>query len=114
MKTEKNSNNKKKSNIITKRTMLKKMSKQLNLDVEKIKIVYDALENVVQDYLTQADNDTDIIIKLFDGITICGSYKAEKEKFNNLTGKVITTKKKIKPTANITRYYCEKISSNIK
>lgn len=95
----------------TKEMLVKRISKECNKDLRTVKKIYNALEEDIADILSSAELDTDISIRLFEGITINSTFVPEKNKVNNLTGEVITTKNKIKPKANITRYYCDKLTN---
>ena len=57
------------------------------------------------------NEEQDVCIKLFEGISLDGIYVPEKTKTNNLTGKTNLVKSKIKPKFTITRSYCEKLNN---
>lgn len=75
-----------------------------------IRSVYNLLENIIFDYLSSVDKKQDVCIRLFEGISLDGTYIPEKTKKNNLTGEVNLVESKIKPKFNITRSYCEKLN----
>ena len=83
-------------------------------DLKMIRIIYDSLEKDIFDILSSADPNTDTSIRLFEGISLCSTFVPEKTKVNNLTGETIIASSKIKPKANITRNYCEKLTSHNK
>ena len=95
---------------ITKENLIRDIAKQTNNNIQDVKHIYNALENVVFDILSSADADRDMCIKLFEGISLEGIYIPEKTKQNNLTGKTSFVESKIKPKCNITRSYCEKLN----
>lgn len=95
----------------TKEMLIKRLSKECRTDIGTVRNIYNALENDLVNILSDADLDTDISVRLFEGIAINSTYVPEKEKINNLTGESIVTKSKIKPKANITRYYCNKLTN---
>ena len=97
---------------ITKETLIRDIAKQTNNNISDVKDVYNALEKTIFDILSSVDVNGDISIKLFEGISLDGTYTPEKTKQNNLTGKVSLVKGKIKPKFAITRSYCEKLNSN--
>ena len=69
------------------------------------------MENVIFDILSSVNEDRDVCIRLFEGISLEGIYAPEKEKKNNLTGEISVVDSKIKPKFNITRSYCEKLNN---
>lgn len=91
----------------------KKLIKSIKTSHTKnvIKDVYGSLESTIFDLLSHTDKKQDVCIKLFEGISVEGKYIPEKNKKNNLTGKVGFVESKIKPKFNITRSYCEKLNS---
>ena len=95
---------------ITKENLIRNIAKQTNKNIYDIRIFYNALEDIVFNSLCSADEEQDVCIKLFEGISLDGKYIPEKTKKNNLTGKVSFVESKIKPKFNITRSYCEKLN----
>ena len=79
-------------------------------DPKTVRSIYNALEEDISRFLLLADEDTDVSLRLFEGITINSTFVPEKAKVNNLTGEEIIASSKIKPKANITRNYCEKLN----
>ena len=110
MKNQANVNGKKQI-VCTKEKMIRRIAKEFNGDIDTVKAVYNLLERNIAEVLSSADKKTDVSIRLFEGISIDSTFIPEKEKINNLTGELLVTKKKIKPKANITRYYCDKITN---
>lgn len=100
----------KKQNKITKENLIKIIAKQTKKSVSDTKDFYNTLENVIFDMLSSVNNKQDICIKLFEGISLDGTYAPEKTKKNNLTGETNLVHSKIKPKFNITRSYCEKLN----
>lgn len=97
--------------VIKKEKLIRDIAKQTNNNIHDVKIIYNALEDVIFNYLSSANEDEDICIKLFEGITLDGKYVSEKTKKNNLTGETHFVQSKIKPKFNITRSYCEKLNN---
>lgn len=95
---------------ITKDALIKDIAKQTSIDVDDVKDIYNTLENTIFDILSSVNVNGDVSIRLFEGISLDGSYIPEKIKQNNLTGKSNLVKSKIKPKFNITRSYCEKLN----
>lgn len=101
-------------NTYTKDMIIRKVSDVCGKDISTIRTIYNAIEETVANLLSSAKPDTDISIRLFEGITFDSTYIPEKTKVNNLTGKVITASSKIKPKANITRTYRNKLTEHNK
>ena len=76
-----------------------------------VRDVYDILECSIFEYLSSVNNKQDICIKLFEGISLDGTYIPDKTKKNNLTGETNLVHSKIKPKFNITRSYIEKLNN---
>lgn len=95
----------------TKDMLIKTVAKDCRIDRNTVKDVYESIEDSVSDALSSANEDSDVSVRLFEGIVLNGVYVPSHEKVNNLTGKTIITKSKIVPKAHITRTYCDKISS---
>lgn len=96
---------------ITKENLIKDIAKQTNNNVLDIKNIYNTLEDMIFDILSSVNDNQDVNIRLFEGISLDGVYVPEKEKKNNLTGKTSLVGSKIKPKFNITRSYCEKLNN---
>ena len=94
----------------TKDMLIKTVAKDCRIDRNTVKDVYESIEDSVSDALSSANEDSDVSVRLFEGIVLNGVYVPSHEKVNNLTGKTIITKSKIVPKAHITRTYCDKIS----
>ena len=97
---------------ITKESLIRDIAKQTNKPINDVKDVYNTLEKTIFDILSSVDVNSDISIRLFEGISLDGIYVPEKTKQSNLTGKVTLVESKIKPKFNITRSYCEKLNNN--
>lgn len=95
----------------TKENLIKDIAKQTNKNISDVKEIYNALENLVFDILSSVDENKDVDIRLFEGISLDGTYVPAKEKKNNLTGKTSLVESKIKPKFNITRSYVEKLNN---
>ena len=98
----------------TKDMLIRNIADMCDENMSTIRNIYNLLEQNVAKLLSSANPNTDISIRLFEGITIDSTFIPEKTKINNLTGKVITATSKIKPKANITRSYCEKLTNHNK
>lgn len=100
----------KKQNIITKENLIKDIAKQSNNTISDTKDFYNTFEDVIFNTLSSVNENKDVRIKLFEGITLDGTYIPERTKKNNLTGETNLVHSKIKPKFNITRSYCEKLN----
>lgn len=96
---------------VTKENLIRDIASQTNNSICDTKIFYNALEDIIFTLLSSVDENQDVCIKLFEGISLDGKYIPEKEKKNNLTGKVNIVEGRIKPKFNITRSYCEKLNN---
>ena len=95
--------------VISKRRLIKSIGKAHTKSTAKA--IYNLLEGVIFDYLSSVDREQDVSIRLFEGITLDGTYIPERMMRNNLTGKDSFIESKIKPKFNITRYYCNKLNN---
>ena len=94
--------------IISKKRLMKSIK---NLHTKSVvKDVYGLLENIIFKSLSSVDENQDVCIRLFEGVSLDGTYIPEKTKKNNLTGEMSLVESKIKPKFNITRSYCEKLN----
>jgi len=98
-------------NTYTKDMLIRNISDECNKDLNTVRTIYNTLEKTITRLLSTANPNTDITIRLFEGITLDSEFVPEKTRVNNLTGKVITSTSKIKPKANITRSYREKLTA---
>ena len=97
--------------VKTKENIIRDIAKQTNNNISDVKLIYNTLEDIIFDALSSVDKEQDICIRLFEGISLDGTYAQEKTKKNNLTGEVGIVESKIKPKFNITRSYCEKLNN---
>lgn len=95
----------------TKERLIKRIADAEHKDIALVRSIYNSLEDTIVEALAYATPETDVSVKLFEGITLESSHVPEKVKKNNLTGKNITVAEHIKVKANITRNYQEKINS---
>ena len=95
---------------VTKENLIRMIAKQTNNSMVDTKDFYNTFENIIFNILSSVNEEQDMCIKLFEGISLNGIYVEEKTKRNNLTGKTNFVPSKIKPKFNITRAYCEKLN----
>lgn len=97
--------------VVKKDNLIREVAKQTNNNISDVKLIYNALENIIFNILSSVDKKQDVCIRLFEGVSLDGTYVSEKTKKNNLTGEVSFVESKIKPKFNITRSYCEKLNN---
>lgn len=97
--------------VITKDSLIRNIARNSKQTINNAKDFYDTLESIIFDALSSVDENQDVCIRLFEGISLDGIYIPEKTKKNNLTGEVGLVESKIKPKCNITRSYCEKLNN---
>lgn len=97
--------------VVKKENLIRDVAKQTNNNISDVKTIYNTLENIIFNLLSSVNEDEDICIKLFEGISLDGKYIPAKTKKNNLTSEVTLVEGKIKPKFNITRSYCEKLNN---
>lgn len=95
--------------IISKKRLIKSIKNSHTRSV--IKEVYNSLENAIFNSLYSVNEDQDVCIRLFEGISLDGTYIPERMKTINLTGESRLMESKIKPKFNITRNYCDKLNN---
>lgn len=96
---------------VTKENLIKEIAKQTNNNICDAKVFYNALEDIIFNLLSSVDENQDVCIRLFEGISLDGKHVPKKTKKNNLTGETSFVESKIKPKFNITRSYCEKLNN---
>ena len=70
---------------ITKENIIRNIAQQTNKSIVDVKNIYNTLEDYIFTTLSSVNEDQDICIKLFEGISLDGSYISEKKKKSNLT-----------------------------
>ena len=96
--------------IISKKKLIKSIKSTHTKSV--IKDIYSLMESVIFNSLASTDKKQDVCIRLFEGVSLDGTYVSEQTKKNNLTGEMCFVESKIKPKFNITRSYCDKLNNN--
>lgn len=96
---------------ITKKDIIKDISKRTNTNISDVRKIYNELENIVFEKLSSVNENQDMYIKLFKGIILEGVYVPTTVKTNNLTGKENLVQSKIRLKCNISRSYSEKLNS---
>lgn len=99
----------KNTKVYTKAQMIQLIARRVRIRRSLVQKIYEGFEDEIRELLASANDESDVSLRLFEGITIDGRYLAPKEKVNNLTGEKITTLEKIRAKAKVTRHYCEKL-----
>lgn len=94
-----------------KEMLINNIAETCGKSVNTVRTIYNTLEEIIAKLLSSATPNNDVSIRLFRGISIDSTFVPEKTKVNNLTGEIITSTSKIKPKANITRDYRDKITA---
>lgn len=97
--------------VYNKETLIRRAAEACDKDIKVVREIYNAIEDDVFALLATADEDTDVRIKLFEGVSLVCGFVPESTKMNNLTGKTAVVPAKIKPKAVITRNYCDKLNA---
>jgi nucleoid DNA-binding protein len=95
---------------ITKDKVIRDIAYRTSNSIIDTKNFYNALEEYLFATLASVDENKDVTIRLFEGISLDGTYACEKTKKNNLTGETNFVESRIKPKFKITRYYNEKLN----
>ena len=95
---------------ITRDSLIKTISKKTMVNVEYIKEFFDALEDTIVEHLSSVEEDNDVVIKLFNGISLKGVFVPEHKIRNNNVSTNDTVPSKIKPRFNITKTYIERLN----
>lgn len=93
----------------TKDRFIKDIATKCEIDVADVKTMYAAFEDVLTGYLSEANMETDIVVKVFDGFSMTSTFAPETTKKNNFTGEDMVVASKIKPKAKFTRTYQERL-----
>ena len=97
---------------ITKDELVKSIAVQSNSTQKSVREFYNLLEKEIFSLVSSANEEQDIQIRLFEGVTLNSEFVPDKERFNNLTNEVEFVGSRIKPRFNISRTYCEKLILN--
>lgn len=100
--------------VITKREVIKSLAEEFDMTIKSVGLIYNSLENRLRLALADADENTNVEFRLFDGIKIEGKMLPSKEKLNNLTGEKHFVDKRITAKASLSRRYLEKLNRKMK
>lgn len=102
--------NEKEKLTYTKADLIKSIARECGFHKEEVRMVYESLDNHIIEALSNANENTDVVVRLFDGVSINSTFVPEMERHNNLTGEDIVAMCKIRPKVKLTRNYREKIT----
>lgn len=94
----------------TKANLIKSIARDCGFEQEEVRMVYESLDNHILEALSSATEDEDVVVRLFDGVSISSTFEPEMERHNNLTGESIISSCKIRPKAKLTRNYRERLT----
>lgn len=94
----------------TKAKLIKRISNSLGIRSIIVRKIYEELEESIIELLSTANEDNDVSIRLFEGITIEGEFSPEYEARDPRTGNDVVASCRIRPKVNVTRNYREKVT----
>ena len=94
----------------TKANLIKSIARDCGFEQEEVRMVYESLDQHIVDALSSATECADVVVRLFDGVSISSTFEPEMERHNNLTGETILSSCKIRPKAKLTRNYRERLT----
>lgn len=92
--------------------LVEQIANKTYISPEAVAVILGAVEDVVIDKISSANEEKDVSVKLFDGFFIEGKYQDAKEKENNLTGETIEVSERISIRGRFTRAFKGKISKD--
>lgn len=96
---------------LSRREIVKQISKQSGIKAKDVEIVYDTLEKIVIGYLKYAEeNHEDTEIRIFNGLSVLGQFKEKETKMNHLTGNEQIVGDRLILGARLSRRFKEKIN----
>lgn len=93
---------------------IKKLSNRLlnsKLSFNITDLIYNTTEQKVRELLSKANEEQNVTIKLFKGISLESKFVSERKKKNNFTGEIVVYPQYIKPKANFSRGYIKNLSN---
>lgn len=93
----------------TKDMLIKDIANECGFDVGDVKEMYNKFADIITGYLSQANMEADVIVKLFDGVSFGSTFESATTKKNNFTGEDMIVPDKIKPKASFTRTFKNKL-----
>lgn len=94
---------------ITRDKLVREVSKASSISIAKTKSVFNNIEDAVAGHLREADENTDVIIRVLDGVNFIAKHQPETQR--NFLGKDIVVSQRTRPKAMFTRTFVERINS---
>ena len=94
----------------TKADLIKSIARDCGFEQEEVRMVYESLDQHIVEALISATEYADVVVRLFDGVSLSSTFEPEMERHNNLTGENIISSSKIRPKAKLTRNYRERLT----
>lgn len=73
-------------------------------------IVYTATESKLKELLSQANENDDVSVRIFDGVIVDCSYIPKRTKTNNFNGEIVVYPPYLKPKFNVSRNYIKTLN----
>ena len=89
--------------VITQKKLINQIAKKEDINVETVRRIFSATENIVFDYLSE-----NVVVKILNGLSLTGKYIPEKEIH---TYDDIKCEERISVKPRVTRYYNRKINN---
>lgn len=96
--------------VYTKQMIISHIAKKCKERKDTVYDIYNALESEITELLSTANENEDVVIKLFEGITMNSTFIPSETRMNNLNGETTTFSSRINPKVNITRNFKRKIT----
>jgi len=96
--------------IVTRDEVIRFLAQDLGQSIQPMKIRYRLWEDKIRNLLSEANENKDISIHLFDGIKIESKFVPKRERFDTLTGQRKMYDSKIKAKASLSKRYLEKVN----
>ena len=97
-----------KSNSIQNGGNINQIAKKEDINVETVRRIFSATENIVFDYLSSTTPSENVVVKILNGLSLTGKYIPEKEIH---TYDDIKCEERISVKPRVTRYYNRKINN---
>ena len=94
---------------ITKDKLVREVSKASSMSIAKTKSVFNNIEDVIVGHLLQADENTDVTVRVLDGVSFIAKHQPETQR--TFLGNDIVVSQRIKPKAVFSRTFVENINS---
>lgn len=93
---------------ISRDQLIKEVGKASSLSYARTKSVFNNIEKSVMEHLQEANENTDVAVRILDGVAIYSQFQPEKT--HNFLGNDIVVSERLKPKAIISRSYVRKLN----